>query len=179
MGKSSLEVFVIATVVVVVVASNYLIQSSEAQTSHVVGGTMGWIIPTSGNDDDYTSWAANQTFVVGDFLVFNYTTNAHDVAEVTKKAFDDCNITSPISISLTGPTSITLNTTGEHFFICTFGTHCKLGQKVAINVSTTATSSPSPPATTAAPPPPNKSSPLVTATAWPVTLSFIAMTLFL
>ncbi|PSS20931.1 Umecyanin like [Actinidia chinensis var. chinensis] len=166
MGKSSLEVFVIATMVVVVVASNYLIQSSEAQTSHVVGGTMGWIIPTSGNEDAYTSWAANQTFVVGDVLV-------------KEDAFDDCNATSPISISLIGPTNITLNTTGEHFFICTFGTHCKLGQKVAINVSTTATSSPSPPATTAAPPPPSKSSPLVTATAWPVTLLFIAMTLLL
>lgn len=85
-----------------------------------------------------------------DIVVFNFTTNIHDVAEVNRAAFDSCNSTNPISLSTNGPTRITLTSAGEHHFICTFTSHCALGQKLAINVSSaSATPTPQP----ATPPP--------------------------
>jgi len=44
-----------------------LIQTSLAQTTHTVGDTTGWAIPT-GDLAFYSSWAANQTFNVGEIL---------------------------------------------------------------------------------------------------------------
>ena len=40
---------------------------SEAQTTHEVGGTIGWTVPTGGAAT-YTSWASGRQFVVGDTL---------------------------------------------------------------------------------------------------------------
>lgn len=70
--------------------------------------------------------------------MFNFTASAHNVAEVSKDAFDSCNTTNPISISTTSPTNITLASAGEHHFLCTFPQHCGFGQKLAINVTATA-----------------------------------------
>jgi hypothetical protein len=44
-----------------------LVQTSVAQTTHTVGDTTGWAIPT-GDPAFYSSWAANQTFNVGEIL---------------------------------------------------------------------------------------------------------------
>uniref|UniRef100_A0A5B6YU11 Putative blue copper protein n=1 Tax=Davidia involucrata TaxID=16924 RepID=A0A5B6YU11_DAVIN len=123
-----------------------VLQSSAAQTTHVVGDGLGWNVPPGG-PIAYSTWASRQTFTVGDVLVFNFSTGVHDVAEVTKAAFDACNSTSPISIATDGPKNITLNSAGEHYYICTFARHCDLGQKLAINVSATSAPS-SPPAPT-------------------------------
>ncbi|XP_058206878.1 umecyanin-like [Rhododendron vialii] len=131
-----------------------LLQGSEAETSHVVLGTSGWIVP-SGGSAEYVTWAAAQTFAVGDFLIFNYATGAHDVAEVSKTAYEGCTSTTTITLATTGPTNITLSTAGEHYYICTVGSHCNGGQKLAINVTaSTTTSTPPPPGTTTASPPP-------------------------
>lgn len=151
-----------------------LIHGSLAQQTHVVGNVTGWIVPPGGAAF-YTAWAAMETFTVGDILEFNFATGNHDVAKVTKTAFDNCNSNSPISLVTNGPANITLNSTGEHFFICTIGQHCSNGQKLAINVSaSTATPPPAsapqpsapppsstatPPSTTATPPPTSSAGP--------------------
>lgn len=57
------------------------------------------------------------------------------MAKVNKAAFDACNGTNPISLKTTGPANFTLDTAGEHYFICTFSSHCSSGQKLAVNVS--------------------------------------------
>lgn len=44
-----------------------LVQSSTAQTRHVVGDALGWVVPPGGASA-YSNWAANQTFRVGDIL---------------------------------------------------------------------------------------------------------------
>ncbi|KAG2698817.1 hypothetical protein I3760_07G166100 [Carya illinoinensis] len=139
-----------------VIAVAAFLQSSVAQTSHTVGDALGWTIPPPGTTD-YSNWAAGKTFAVGDFLVFNYTTGAHDVARVTKANFDACIGSSPISLKTRGPTNKTLSTVGEHYYICTFSTHCSSGQKLAINVSAATSAAPqpsttSPPSTIASPP---------------------------
>ncbi|XP_062022330.1 umecyanin-like [Rosa rugosa] len=113
------------------------LQCVAAQTTHVVGGSVGWTIPQTGAQE-YVTWASGQKFVVGDFLIFNFTTNSHDVLEVPKASFDSCSSTG--STIKTGPANITINSTGEQYYICTIGNHCQSGQKLAITVLTSATS---------------------------------------
>lgn len=129
-----------------------LFQSSAAQTTHVVGDGLGWTIPPGG-PVAYSTWASRQSFAVGDILVFNFNAGAHDVAEVTKAAYDACNTTSPISMSTAAPTNITLGSAGEHYFMCTFAGHCNVGQKLAINVSAAGATSPAPQPAAGTPPP--------------------------
>ncbi|KAL6513583.1 hypothetical protein OROGR_021069 [Orobanche gracilis] len=49
----------------------YAPASAEAYTNHTVGGVGGWFFnsPTSRTSADYSSWAANQTFNRGDYLI--------------------------------------------------------------------------------------------------------------
>ncbi|KAK9069901.1 hypothetical protein SSX86_010297 [Deinandra increscens subsp. villosa] len=134
----------------IMVASMQL-YGTMAQTTHVVGDTMGWTIP-QGGATAYTTWASQQTFTVGDILVFNFANGAHDVAEVSAAAYDPCTSTNPISLSTTSPTSLTLTTAGTHYYICTFTSHCQIGQKLTINVSAAATTPPTTPTTPTSPP---------------------------
>jgi len=78
------------------------------------------------------------------FAVFNFTNGQHDVAKVTKSAYDACNGASTIFTLTSGPATVTLNETGEQHYICTFGSHCSLGQKLSINVVNRASATPSP-----------------------------------
>ncbi|OMO57791.1 Plastocyanin-like protein [Corchorus olitorius] len=141
----------VAAVFVAVLGVAAMFQGTSAVT-YTVGDATGWGIPS--NTDFYDDWNDNKVFHVGDILVFNFTTGAHDVAEVsTETAFDNC-ATAPANLLFTrttGPASITLNRTGDHYYICTFGTHCAAGQKVQIEVemgtsppSTTPPTSPTP-----------------------------------
>ncbi|KAF8036576.1 hypothetical protein BT93_C2331 [Corymbia citriodora subsp. variegata] len=123
------------------------VRSCSAVTNHVVGDSLGWTVPLGGATA-YSTWASNKTFAVGDTLAFNFTTGQHDVAEVAKAAYDGCSSTSPISLQNNGPATITLNQSGEHYFICTISNHCSLGQKLAINVTNTSAATPPPPPTT-------------------------------
>ncbi|CAM8891567.1 unnamed protein product [Rhodiola kirilowii] len=132
-----------AMLVTLIVCVCLLPFSALAQTTHVVGGNMGWVIPT-GDAGAYTTWAATRTFTVGDKLLFNYAAGQHDVAQSSKAAYDACNASLPIiSTTMAAPATITLTMAGENYFFCTIGTHCALGQKLSINVSS-AVSSPSP-----------------------------------
>ncbi|CAI0542846.1 unnamed protein product [Linum tenue] len=122
-----------------------LLHSSVAQTTHTVGGNTGWTIP-QGGDSVYSNWASGNSFSVGDILVFNFAAGAHDVTQVNKADYDSCSATNPMMTSTNTPARITLNTSGEHYFICGVPGHCSAGQKVTVNVlaSTTGSSSPSP-----------------------------------
>ncbi|MCD7464136.1 hypothetical protein HAX54_052181 [Datura stramonium] len=131
-----------------------MIQEATAQTVHVVGDNMGWIIPSNGAAA-YTNWAAGKTFRVGDTLVFNFMTDRHDVLRVEKTSFNGCNSQNAIGSAITtGPTNVTLDTAGDHYYICTFGTHCLNGQKLAVTVSSSTGTSPGAN-------PPNASNPIV------------------
>ncbi|OWM69628.1 cucumber peeling cupredoxin-like [Punica granatum] len=136
-----------------------LLQCGIAQTVHVVGDDLGWVIP-QGGASSYDAWAASKTFVIGDTLVFNFATDHHDVLEVPKASFDSCSSANPIgSLITTGPANITLSAAGEHYYICTFSQHCSLGQKLSITVSPPG-ASPSPrAASTPIPPPSNNTEP--------------------
>ncbi|GLJ11999.1 hypothetical protein SUGI_0181740 [Cryptomeria japonica] len=128
-----------------------------AAATYTVGGSTGWAVPTA--NTLYTSWASSNTFKVGDSLVFNFATNAHDVRQVTKTNYDSCNSTGALQTYATGPATVNLTASGPHYYLCSYPGHCSGGQKLSITVSA-ASPSPSPsPATSPAPSPSSSSSP--------------------
>ncbi|CAL9010601.1 unnamed protein product [Prunus brigantina] len=100
-----------------------------AQTVHVVGDSLGWTIPQSGQQ--YVTWASANKFVtfLNNSSVFNFATNAHDVQQqVTKASFDSCSSDNAIGSSITtGPANVTLISAGDNYFICTYDTHYQSG----------------------------------------------------
>ncbi|XP_022999165.1 blue copper protein-like [Cucurbita maxima] len=133
--------------VLAIVASCALAQTKTAETTHVVGDSLGWVVPLGG-PIVYATWAVSHTFLIGDILLFNFTTGQEDVARVTKEAFLTCNTTGPISLRDTGPANFTLDSPEEYYFIGTLDKHCILGQRLAINVTAYPGPAPAP-----APPP--------------------------
>ncbi|KAE8721150.1 glucan endo-1,3-beta-glucosidase 14-like [Hibiscus syriacus] len=126
--------FIMCMLFSVIIIAVVFVHFTTAQTVHVVGDDMGWTIPPNGATA-YSNWAANKRFLVGDILVFNFTTNEHDVLRVPRASFDQCSDYNPIGNMLTnGPTNVTLNSTGEQYYICTLGRHCEVGQRLAITV---------------------------------------------
>ncbi|XP_057537375.1 blue copper protein-like [Amaranthus tricolor] len=115
--------------------------------TYTVGGNTGWTIPSQPNF--YSNWASQQTFQVGDALVFNFAAGAHTVGQVNKANFDACGTTNTIGqIQTTSPATITLTTAGTHYFICTLPGHCGANQKLSVVVTgssaTTPASAPAP-----------------------------------
>ncbi|KAM3266113.1 Uclacyanin-3 [Capsicum annuum] len=114
--------------------------------NHVVGGDGGWT-----QSGDYTTWAAGETFNVGDTLEFNYG-GSHGVDVISKDDYDNCNTGNAIKSYNDGKTTIKLSKAGPMYFTCpTFG-HCQGGMKLAINVQDSSTpSTPSTPTTPSTP----------------------------
>ncbi|KAF9605881.1 hypothetical protein IFM89_020291 [Coptis chinensis] len=130
-----------------------LLHCTSAQTTHIVGDASGWAVPPAG-PTFYSSWASRQTFRVNDTLVFNFASMMHDVATVTRTAYDACDASSPIGpVPTTGPVTVTLTTQGLQYYFCSVQGHCAAGQKLSINVVGATVS---PPTRTPTLPPPTR-----------------------
>ncbi|KAF8365097.1 hypothetical protein HHK36_032898 [Tetracentron sinense] len=128
--------------VLLLVAGEALLHRAAAQKTHVVGDSMGWVIPPGGAAA-YTTWASSKKFMVCDTLMFNFTTGDQDVAQVSKTAFEACSATNTIgSVITTGPANVTLVSEGDYYYICTFSQHCTIGQKLRITVQASPSASP-------------------------------------
>ncbi|KAH0459661.1 hypothetical protein IEQ34_012475 [Dendrobium chrysotoxum] len=122
-----------------------------------VGDNAGWTIA---NGPNYTQWASGKTFHVGDTLLFKYNKNFHNVLLVKEPDFNACKNSSAIKEYNTGDDSITITSTGHHYYICGFPGHCQFGQKVdVLAVGSSAAPSSSP--TGSSPPSPNAGDRLV------------------
>ncbi|KAL9231853.1 hypothetical protein vseg_007021 [Gypsophila vaccaria] len=89
---------------------------------------------------NYVSWAQQYTFTVGDVLVFSYSPRAHNLYEVTKATFQSCNTSTGVEAKYdSGDDQIVLKEAKPYWFICTVDDHCRLGMKLAINVTGSAT----------------------------------------
>lgn len=135
-----------AGVMIAVVAASLMLEGLvvAAATSHVVGGNAtGWAIPS--NTSFYDQWSASQTFVVGDILVFNFPAGAHNVIQVPKSSYDACSAQNQIGSNLTtSPATVTITSSGTHYYICGFSGHCLAGQRLAITASSSASPTPAP-----------------------------------
>ncbi|XVE73132.1 hypothetical protein DITRI_Ditri11bG0093000 [Diplodiscus trichospermus] len=101
---------------------------------HWVGDFGGWTI-RGAVAVDYQKWAATRNFAVGDFLVFKYNNQFHNVVRVTRHDFRSCNATSPIAFYSSGYDTIRLTTPGHFYFICGLPGQCLPGQKLHVNVT--------------------------------------------
>ncbi|CAG7907703.1 unnamed protein product [Brassica rapa] len=109
-------------------------------TDHTIGGPSGWTVGTN-----LGTWAAGQTFAVGDNLVFAYPSAFHDVVEVTKPEFDSCQAVKPLITFSNGNSIVPLTTPGKRYFICGMPGHCTQGMKLEVNVIPTANAAPTAP----------------------------------
>lgn len=110
--------------------------SPSLATVYTVGGPGGWTTPLRAKVN-YTEWAANTPFKVGDSLEFNYVYKAHTVLEVIRSDFRYCNKSSPIESfdNMSGKTVVVLSKPGNYYFIDGVGTHCEEGQKFQAKVT--------------------------------------------
>ncbi|CAI9100813.1 OLC1v1037991C1 [Oldenlandia corymbosa var. corymbosa] len=138
MASSRIQNYATLALTLVVLASSNVGKTSAA--TYVVG----WSNPAGGSAS-YAAFASQHSFRVGDILVFNFTTGADDLAIVTKQSYDSCSSSNPISLVTVGPVTVKLTSPGEAYFISTFSGHCSAGQKLAINVSSTAAAAPATP----------------------------------
>ncbi|XP_062090172.1 early nodulin-like protein 18 [Humulus lupulus] len=69
-----------------------IVSTAAANTNHTVGGSAGWFFNATTNSSatNYTSWAAKQTFSVGDFLIFQTNSNQTVIETYNKTIYQSC-----------------------------------------------------------------------------------------
>ncbi|XP_058086102.1 early nodulin-like protein 18 [Magnolia sinica] len=81
-------------IITVLIATASVATSSDAPpyTNHTVGGQSGWFfnLTTSTPSANYSSWAANQTFNLGDYLIFNTNTNQTVIQTYNETTYKSC-----------------------------------------------------------------------------------------
>jgi hypothetical protein len=66
--------------------------------------------------------------------VFTYGT-PHTVDELSAADYTACSFAAPLSSDAGGSTTVVFDKPGTRYFACSSGSHCSMGQKVAITVS--------------------------------------------
>ncbi|KAK1432895.1 hypothetical protein QVD17_09797 [Tagetes erecta] len=94
----------------------------------IVGGYQGWA-----SDVDYTIWAGNRTFYLGDWLC----RNINNVIEVSKTNYETCNVEHPVHNYTTGSgrDAVPLNVTHDRYFISSKRS-CLGGMKLHVHLTT-------------------------------------------
>ncbi|KAK9292232.1 hypothetical protein L1049_020195 [Liquidambar formosana] len=103
-------------------------------TTYTVGDNSGWDISS-----DLESWPVGKKFVVGDVLLFQYS-SSNSVNEVTKENFDGCNTTKYLQTWTNGNSSVPLTTPGMIYFVSGNQLYCLGGMKLQVNVQNNANS---------------------------------------
>lgn len=97
---------------------------------YIVGGKMGWT-----SNVNYTVWASDKHFYLGDWLFFVYDRNQMNVLEVNKTNYESCNTDHPMANWTTGAGRdvVPLNTTRHRYFVSGKG-FCYGGMKLSVRV---------------------------------------------
>ncbi|XP_010265567.1 PREDICTED: lamin-like protein [Nelumbo nucifera] len=96
-------------------------------TDHIVGANRGW-----NPGFNYTLWANNHTFYVGDLISFRYQKNQYNVFEVNQTDYDNCTTYGAVGNWSSGKDFIPLDKAKRYYFICPNG--CYNGMKVSVLV---------------------------------------------
>ncbi|KAK6153784.1 hypothetical protein DH2020_013423 [Rehmannia glutinosa] len=108
--------------------SAVLLLSSAVATDHIVGANKGW-----NPGINYTLWANNHTFYVGDLISFRYQKTQYNVFQVNKTGYDNCTIDGATGNWSSGKDFILLDKAKRYYFICGTG-GCFNGMKVSVLV---------------------------------------------
>ncbi|WCJ40339.1 Blue copper protein [Euphorbia peplus] len=101
---------------------------STVATDHIVGANKGW-----NPGFNYTIWAKNHTFFVGDFISFRYQKTQYNVFEVNQTGYDNCTTDGALGNWTSGKDFILLEKAKRYFFIGGNG-QCFNGMKVSVVV---------------------------------------------
>ncbi|CAJ2672056.1 unnamed protein product [Trifolium pratense] len=127
--------------IVFIAISMVLLSSVALAADHIVGEDKGWTV-----DVNYTQWAQEMVFRVGDNLVFNYDPSRHNVFKVNGTLFQSCTFPPANEALSTGKDIIQLKTEGRKWYVCGIADHCSARQmKFVITVLPEAAPAPSPP----------------------------------
>ncbi|KAK9141505.1 hypothetical protein Syun_010905 [Stephania yunnanensis] len=97
-------------------------------TDHIVGANRGW-----NPGINYTLWANNHTFYVGDLISFRYQKMQYNVFEVNRTGYDNCTTEGAVGNWSSGKDFIPLDKAKRYYFICGNG-GCFSGMKVSVAV---------------------------------------------
>ncbi|XP_010425458.1 PREDICTED: mavicyanin-like [Camelina sativa] len=116
-------------VLVILVFSGLVAVQTTLAAQHVIGGSQGWE-----QSVDFDSWASDQSFKVGDQLVFKYS-GLHSVVELgSETAYKSCDVGTPVNSLSSGNDVVKLSKTGTRYFACGTVGHCEQGMKIKVNV---------------------------------------------
>ncbi|XWS45974.1 hypothetical protein CRYUN_Cryun14cG0025300 [Craigia yunnanensis] len=143
-SNTKLNLTVIALLVTTVAAAT-------GYTNHTVGGDAGWFFDSKTNTSaiDYSSWAANQTFNLGDYLIFRTSTNQTVIQTYNETTYRSCTMddssdtdtfqydggNTNFDQSLTIAVALTIEGTNYYFSDADDGVQCQRGMAFEILVS--------------------------------------------
>ncbi|GKB59715.1 cucumber peeling cupredoxin-like protein [Tanacetum coccineum] len=122
-----------------------------AYTNHTVGDKAGWLFDPNTNKSsaDYAKWAANKTFDLGDYLIFNSNTNQTVVITYNETTFKSCSVdnssdtdtsiynkgSNEFNQPLTVEIPLTIEGLNYFFSSASDGIQCQNGMAFGINVT--------------------------------------------
>ncbi|KAG7632748.1 Phytocyanin domain [Arabidopsis suecica] len=116
-------------VLVILVFSGLLSVKTALAARHVIGGSQGWE-----KSVDFDSWSSDQSFKVGDQIVFKYS-ELHSVVELgSETAYKSCDLGTSVNSLSSGNDVVKLSKTGTRYFACGTVGHCEQGMKIKVNV---------------------------------------------
>ncbi|KAL4013100.1 hypothetical protein IC575_025254 [Cucumis melo] len=96
----------------------------------VVGDEEGW-----NSGINFATWSQSHNFTKGDFLVFNYAKNVHNVYEVIEETYRSCEAKNGVLGEYdSGNDKIELKEAINYWFICNVVGHCLGGMRFGIEV---------------------------------------------
>lgn len=86
---TTMNLMAMAVIVIIAAAST---TAAAAYTNHTVGGAAGWLFnaATNTSSTNYTSWSNSQAFSLGDYLIFNTTSNQTVVQTLNETTYRSC-----------------------------------------------------------------------------------------
>ncbi|CAN1170995.1 Lamin-like protein [Linum perenne] len=98
----------------------------------VGGGRYSWVPGIN-----FSNWASQEQFYVGDWLYFGFNKTMHNVLEVNKTSYDECRGDSFITnITRGGRDVFNLTESKPYYFLCSRSNHCSvMGMKVEVLVT--------------------------------------------
>ncbi|XAR63145.1 hypothetical protein NMG60_11022983 [Bertholletia excelsa] len=90
MATATVACLTVIALLVTVVAS--AAPAATVYTNHTVGDNLGWFFNATTNTSsaNYTSWAAKQTFNLGDYLIFNTNSNQTVIQTYNESTYSSC-----------------------------------------------------------------------------------------
>ncbi|XP_015580014.2 lamin-like protein [Ricinus communis] len=121
----------------VVVAVMMIMKGVKGEVYYVGGGKQAWH-----PNLNFSDWSSRHHFYVGDWLFFGFDKRMHNVLEVNKTSYENCNDVGFIKNFTRGGRDVVKLTEPKTYYFLSSGGYCFGGMKVAVNVDNISPTSP-------------------------------------